>query len=346
MSTPLLLAGAFGSPYSLKIRGVLRYRHIPFEWVLRNSKWDVGFPPVPVALIPAIAFPDADGEYREAMVDSSPQIMRLEGMYPERSLVPADPVVAFLDYLVEDYADEWVTKAMYHYRWHHRFEGAIDKASTLLPLGQDLHVDDRRHAGGKRFIKDRQMGRTALVGSTDQNAPVIEQSYVRLLQLLQSHLQHHDFLFGSRPGRSDFGLYGQLSQLVHWEPDSMELAVHEGPRVMVWVDWLDDLSWWKVDAAQGWNDRDSLAPTVHDLLCEIGRTYAPFMVANGRALDAGEEWVVCEIDGVEYRQGSFPYQGKCLVWLREQYEALSAADRVVVDDLLEGTGCPQLLVPA
>ena len=343
MNKPLLLAGAFGSPYSLKMRGVLRYRHIPFKWVLRNSRWDVGFPPVPVALIPAIAFPDDDGEYREAMVDSSPQIMRLEQMHHDRSLVPTDPVVAFIDYLVEDYADEWVTKAMYHYRWHHRFEGAIDKASTLLPLGQDLHLDTRRHAGGKRFIKERQMGRTALVGSTDQNAPVIEQSYLRLLHLLQSHLEHHDFLFGSRPGRSDFGLYGQLAQLAHWEPDSMDLAVRVGPRVMVWVDWLDDLSWWDVDADAGWQERDALAPTIHDLLCEIGRTYAPFMVANGAALDAGEDWVVCEIDGIEYRQGSFPYQGKCLTWLREQYEALSSADRAAVDALLEGTGCAQLL---
>ena len=32
--------------------------------------------------------------------------MRLEGMYSERSLVPTDAVVAFIDYLLEDYADD------------------------------------------------------------------------------------------------------------------------------------------------------------------------------------------------------------------------------------------------
>ena len=64
---PLKLAGAYGSPYSLKMRAVLRYRHIPFTWVLRDSELD-DLPPVPVRLIPAIAFPDADGEYREAMI--------------------------------------------------------------------------------------------------------------------------------------------------------------------------------------------------------------------------------------------------------------------------------------
>ncbi len=75
MGYPLKIAGAYGSPYSLKMRGVLRYRRIPFQWVPRGSRWDVDFPPVPVALIPAIAFPDDQGKYTEAMVDSSSQIM-------------------------------------------------------------------------------------------------------------------------------------------------------------------------------------------------------------------------------------------------------------------------------
>jgi glutathione S-transferase len=334
--TPLKLAGVYGSPYSLKMRAVLRYRHIPFTWVLRGSRWDVGFPPVPVALVPAIAFPDADGNYTEAMVDSSPQITRLEAMFQGRSLVPTDPVLAFIDFLVEDYADEWVTKAMYHYRW--QYPAAVDKASSLLPLNQDLHLSPERHAGGKRFITDRQIGRTALVGSTEANRPVIEASYLRLLRLLHAHLEHHDFLCGARPGRGDFGLYGQLSQLVHWEPESMQLAVQEAPRVMVWVDWLDDLSWLPVEGDDGW---DFAVPVA--LLHEIGRTYAPFMVANAAALAAGADTVVCEIDGQEYRQGAFAYQGKCLAWLCEQYDALSQADRDAVDALLAGTGCEQLV---
>ncbi|MEY4339156.1 MAG: hypothetical protein RLZ14_1006 [Actinomycetota bacterium] len=343
MTHPIKLAGAYGSPYSLKMRAVMRYRHIPFTWVLRGSRWDVDFPSVPVALIPALAFPDADGNYTEAMIDSSPQIMRLETMFDQRSLVPTDPVVAFIDHLIEDYADEWVTKAMYHFRWHHLYPRAIEKASVLLPLNNELHLSPKRHEGGTRFIRERQIGRTALVGSTDQNRPVIESSYVRLLRLLDEHLLHHDFLLGDRPGRGDMGLYGQLVQLVHWEPDSMELAVAEGPRVMVWVDWLDDLSWWEVDGDAGWHSRADLPPTSHALLHEIGRTYAPFMVANAAALAAGDEMVVCEIDGSEYRQGAFPYQGKCLTWLREAYAALSATDRAAVDTMLDGTGCEQLL---
>ena len=77
MTHPLALLGNYGSPYSLKMRAVLRYRHIPFRWMLRGSKWD-DLPAAPVAIIPVIGFPDADGAYTDVMVDSSPQIMRLE----------------------------------------------------------------------------------------------------------------------------------------------------------------------------------------------------------------------------------------------------------------------------
>ena len=53
MSTaPLRLVGGHGSPYSRKMRAVLRYRQIPFRWIHRGSAQDVGTPEVPVALIP------------------------------------------------------------------------------------------------------------------------------------------------------------------------------------------------------------------------------------------------------------------------------------------------------
>ena len=48
-----------------------------------------------------------------------------------RGVVPPDPAVAFIDALLEDYADEWLTKCMFHYRWAHAAD--IAKASAILP---------------------------------------------------------------------------------------------------------------------------------------------------------------------------------------------------------------------
>jgi glutathione S-transferase len=320
------------------MRAVLRYRQIPFKWVLRDSKWDdIGKAPVPI--IPVIVFPNADGSHGERMVDSSPQIMRLETEYVDRSIVPTDPALAFLDQLIEDFADEWLTKAMYHYRW--AYDADIDKAGKLLPLSGDLQLTQAQAEASYEFITNRQIGRRTLVGSTESNQPLIEGSYRRVLEIMQARFDTGDFMLGDRPGRGDFGLYGQLSQLVKWDPTSMTVAVEVAPKVINWVERVDDLSWLDV-TEDGWAALDDLDPATQALLNEIGHTYAPFMVANAKALMAGEDEVVCGIVGGQYRQGAFKYQGKCLGWLREGYEALDDADRSRVDAALAGTGCEVL----
>ncbi len=339
---PLVLAGQYGSPYTLKMRAVLRYRHIPFRWVLRDSKWD-DLPPPPVPIIPVIAYPNPDGSHGDITVDSSPQIMRLETEFADRSVVPNDPALAFLDALLEDYGDEWVTKAMYHYRW--AYSDDIDKAGKLLPLSQNLQVGSDSAQQAYDFITSRQIGRRELVGSTDFNQPLIEGSYRALLDLLTERLATGDFLLGDRPGRGDFGIFGQLSQLVKWDPTAVAIAAKHAPKVINWVDRMDDLSWLPVDGDEGWTPLDQLPTATRALLAEVGRTYAPFMVANAKALMAGADEVECEIasrDGSTsqtYRQGPFAYQGKCLAWLREGYEALAESDRERVDTVLAGTGC-------
>jgi len=78
------------------------------------------------------------------------------------------------------------------------------------------------------------------------------------------------------------------------------------------------------------------------MLHEVGRTYAPFLVANAAALAEGAEEAVCTIDGHEFRQATFPYQRKCLGWLRDAYDGLTPASRSTVDAVLDGTGCEQL----
>jgi len=337
---PLVLAGQYGSPYTLKVRAVLRYRQIPFTWVLRDSKWD-DLPAPPVPIIPVVVYPNDDGSHGEATVDSSPQIARLEVEYQGRSVVPTDPALAFIDFLIEDFGDEWVTKAMYHYRW--AYQADIDKAGKILPLSRDLQMDSDQQAQMYDFITTRQIGRRELVGSTELNAPIIEGSYERLLDIMQEQFANHDFMLGDRPGRGDFGIFGQFAQLVKWDPTSAAVAVSRAAKTVNWTDRMDDLSWLPVQRDQGWASLEALPPATTKLLHEIGSTYAPFMVANAQALLSGDAEVVCQIHGETYRQGPFGYQGKCLQWLRNEYQALSETDQARVEAVLEGTGCEVLL---
>src|SRR5262249_35476494 len=116
---PLRIVGAPGSPYSRKMRAVLRYRRIPYAWSAVGSPEAAKLPRPRVEIIPQLILPGADGTL-EAQVDSTPLIRRLEHRHEGRAVIPPDPVVAYLDALIEDYADEWLTKAMFHYRWAFR----------------------------------------------------------------------------------------------------------------------------------------------------------------------------------------------------------------------------------
>jgi glutathione S-transferase len=338
---PLVVVGAPGSPYTRKLRALLRYRRIPHAFVVRGAPEARGLPRPRVDLLPQLVLEGPDGP--EAATDSTPLLRMLEALRPGRSVIPPDPALAFLDALLEDYADEWLTKAMFHYRW--AFAPDVAQAKALLPrwARTDL-AEGEAVAQGERFGA-RQVARLAVVGSNETTGPVIEESYVRLLGLLDAHLARSRFLFGGRPAASDFALYGQLTQLAGFDPTPRALALERAPRVVAWVDVVEDLS--GLEPGEGdWAPRGALPPTLRALLAEVGRVYAPFLLANAAALARGAERVECEIDGRPWLQAPFPYQGKCLRWLRDGRAALAPDDRAAADALLAGTGCERLFTEA
>lgn len=336
---PLRFKGAPGSPYTRKMLAVLRYRHLPHEFLIGNHAETMGLPTPKVSLLPTFYLPNASGEI-EAVVDSTPLIRRFEADYPGRAVIPPDPVLAFLDYLLEDYADEWLTKAMFHYRWY--YEADIDKAGRILPLWREPGMSDARHAELAKMFSERQISRLYVVGSNDVTAPVIEASYRRFLAIMEALIRQQPFLMGQRPGASDFGVYAQLTQLAKFDPTPMALCLAEAPRVFAWVDLVDDLSGLPADDV-GWLARADAGSRLGDLLGEVGRTYVPAMLANARALGKGEKEWETTIDGQRWVQPTFPYQGRCLGWIRERFAALAADDQTAVREVLAGSGCEALV---
>ena len=274
------------------------------------------------------------------MCDSSPIIRRLEALYPGRSVLPADPALAFIDYLIEDFGDEWCTKYMFHYRWYPAADA--DNAGTLLPYGMDVTLPVDLHSTFKKVFTDRQVGRLYVVGSNDTTAPVIDASFRRYLAAMEAHLSHQPCMLGRRPGAGDFAMFGQLTQLVGFDPTPRDIAHAVSPRTVAWVDRMEDQCGLEPQDSD-WAALENIPASLHGLLSEIGRVYAPALLANARAVEAGEKTWESDIDGALWTQQSFPYQAKCLRWIREQYHALAANDRDRVDAALAGTGCETLL---
>jgi glutathione S-transferase len=335
---PLLMLGAPGSPYSRKLRAVLRFRRIPYRWVNQGSPESAGLPRPRVQLLPQLFLPGADAAL-EARTDTTPLIRELESSYTGRSVIPADAAVGFLNALLEDFGDEWLTKCMFHYRWYH--EPDVAKAAAILPRWFMSDQSEEMALAAGKDVARRQIERLWVVGSNDTTAPVIEASYRRVLGLLDARLTESRFMLGARPASADFALYGQLTQLVGFDPTPAAIALEMAPRVVAWVDVVEELSGMEPETA-AWIERDAVPDTLRALFAEIGRVYVPFLLANAAALESGAEKVECQIDGLPWAQRPFPYQSKCLRWLREEYAALAAAERAAVDAVLTGSGCQAL----
>ncbi len=339
---PLTLQGLPASPYTRKMLAVLRFRRLAYRFIIGmpGTKSIPGHPQadsLPVAkvpLLPTFYLPDADDEL-QAVTDSTPIIHRLEEAFTERSVVPDDPVVALLNSLLEDYADEWLTRCMFHYRWH--FADDIDKAGTILPLYARPDLPAPALSMFKEQFSARQCGRLHVVGSNPTTAPVIEASYLRFLNLFDAHLQQQPFLLGKRPSSADFALVGQLTALTHFDPTPMQLTIAHSPRTYAWVERCEDLCGFEVQA-DDWCRRTTLPDTVLALLGEMARTHMPQMLANAQALQRGDPQFTTEIDGQSWTQPTFGYQAKCLRWNREEFARLNTADRDAVRAILESVG--------
>ncbi|MEM7078460.1 MAG: glutathione S-transferase N-terminal domain-containing protein [Pseudomonadota bacterium] len=319
------LYGGGGSPYSMKMRAILRYRRLGFDWYqitpeMRQTLKHDGPPVIPILQLP---------EDASLHVDSTPLAYLLEARHSERSIIPDDPALAYVCDLLEDMADEWCTKMMFHYRWYRTIDQAYSSRQIIsdnTPGVRGAELDKLANA-----IRERQVSRMPLVGCTENNAPVIEQSYLELLDILDSFVTRDEFLLGTRPSLGDFGLFGQLKTLSS-DHTPMLIMRERTPSVYDWVRRLDDAS-----GIEGqWHRFDELRPAASALLEFTGKWYLPFLTANATAVAQGDAELEVTLDGQAWVQAPFKYQAKCYDRLRKR---LAATDSRPLRDLLAATGC-------
>lgn len=314
------------SPYSIKVRSYFRYKKIPHSWIARSEEDMAEFNKfATLPLVPLVVAANGD-----AMQDSTPIIEAMEEKHPEPAIVPHEPVLAFISALIEEYADEWVNKHMFHYRWWY----APDQKSAgerlargMRPAASDVDVE----AMGE-MIRDRMMKRLSLVGSSPQTRDQIEDSFKRLLTILEAHLKNRPYLFGKRPLLADFGLAAQLYEC--WtDPTPQKIMSSLAPNTVAWAKRMLDP---KLEGQiETW---EKLSPTLTPLLRdEIGGLFLPWSTANAIAVSKGEEKFTLTLQGKPFTQEPQKYHARSLGVLRAQYAKLK--DHAGLRDVLRSADC-------
>jgi glutathione S-transferase len=314
----------------VKVRSCFRYKGIPHEWVERNASNQAEFerharlPLIPLVITPA----------GEAWQDSTPILERLEEIFPEPSIAPRDPALAFLSALIEEYADEWGNKPMFHYRWAHAEDR--ESAAGRLARANLPGADEEALRAAAEAIARRMQGRLSFVGSSDETRETIEASFRRTAAILDAHLAARAYLLGDRPALADFGLFAQLYECAT-DPTPGAILRRSAPNTLAWI--------WRMlePRAEGGFDRwVALEPTLLPLLREeVGGLFLPWSRANERALAEGRAEFSLELGGRPFRQAPQKYHARSLAALRARYRAV--ADRSALDPILARAGCLEAL---
>jgi len=326
MTAPYRIFGSEASPYSVKVRSYFRYKRIPHQWIVRDQSVMAEFQRyAKLPLVPLVVTPEG-----EALQDSTPILERMEQVHPEPSIQPPDATLAFLSALLEEYADEWGNKAMFHYRW--TYDDDQQSAAERIARENLPGAAPEPLAAAAEMIRKRMIPRLKLVGSSKATRPVIEGSFERQLRILDPHLSGRSFLFGGRPALADFGLSAQLYQCAT-DPTPARLLQERGKAVLRWIERMLD------PRAEGdFEPWEALEPSLFPLLCdEVGAIFLPWSTANARALEKGEATFHVTLAGLPFEQETQKYHAKSLAVLRARYATV--ADRDALDPILERAGC-------
>jgi glutathione S-transferase len=254
----------------------------------------------------------------------------MERKFPDPPLDPPDAALGFLSALIEEYADEWGNKPMFHYRWW--YEPDQKSAAERIARANLPGAPDEAVGKLAASLEQRMLPRLSFVGSSAETKPQIEASFLRQLAILEPHFSRRPYLFGGRPCLADFGLFAQLYEC-SIDPTPGAILRERAPRVGAWIERM------LAPVGQGeFEPWSALAPTLEPLLAqEIAGLFLPWSTANAKALAAGQAEFEVALEGRPFRQQTQKYHARSLAVLKARYAKL--VERHALDAVLARNGC-------
>ena len=331
------LHGFTMSPFSMKMRSYMRYRRIPFIWAPGERANEVAQTKVKTYMVPVLESPD--GIFKN---DSTFMMDELEETFAERSATPEHEADAFLAALIEDLMDEWLLWPFFTHRWR-TDEDALHNTRWII---YELFNGNINRPGFDQMAQmwaTRQVkGMEFLCGDPD----ILDESLETFLSLTEEIFSNGLFIFGSRPSRADFAIYGILSQLII-DPAPAAMLRDKFNTTYRWVTVMEDISGIEGEWTPIAPDNDNLKKSrILDMLKICGTNHLPLLAANEKALSDGEKYFTVDMGGKPYTRRAHNRHDGCLGALQQHYQNLSGETKDLLDGLLKDTACYPYLVEA
>lgn len=345
-----ILYGVPHSFYTSRVRCYLRNHNIDFieRTPAHPAFAESVLPQIRRAIIPVLQ--TADGQLIQDSVDI---IEHFEAAGQSPSAWPQTPLQRVLAVLFEYYGCQVMLKHAMHYRW------------SFLAEQQDF----LRHAFGAgsgspvaqaEAIMARMQSYLPVLGINPQSIPLIEDSWLALLDRLEQLFAGQPYLFGGLPSIADYGLIGAMHAHLGRDPVPLGILQRRAPAVHRWIERMQapGLDVPEYANAGGWVTDAELLPRLTPLLQQLADEIFPELddklaflrdwisreqPADGQPVSAKpHQRQIGRIDtlfrGVPVTVGVEPYLLYLLQRAADQLAGLSEAERAALLQTLQGYG--------
>ena len=243
--------------------------------------------------IPVLAAPTG-----ELMWDSTSVIEHLDqGTDARRRVVPDDPTLRFLDYLLDDFSDEWFYRPAVGSRWSYE----ANTVAAGWQIAQELSAALGFPGGLVRSnVVQAMTASLPKLGVSPENIDAwMSEVVVPWMTALDRHLGD-GYLLGARPSMADFALFGANEAHFVGDPYCRDLVDQHGPGVVAHTHRL--LQPQRHDFGD-WFDPEQLPASLVDVMAQAGRHYLPWVAeatVQGSAVVDLAEGVSATIESSEF----------------------------------------------
>lgn len=262
------------------------------------------------------------------MSDTTPILEHLETQHPKNPIIPDGPVVAFIAFLIEDYADEWLWRPAMYYRWLYREDRNL--ASSVLTDELTGHVKAPRWMRRRMIVRRQVKHYVDRDGVTPDTRAHVEQTYANALDALSAVLEKRPFILGNAPSIADFGMIGPMFRHFGQDPTPQEIMRQRAPSVYEWVARM-----WAASSSNLGDFQMSVPDATQALLREVCECHLGQLAANALAFSCEKPRFDMTIQGTLYRSiKTSRYRVWCLEELRRRFSELDDGDKAKVKALL------------